>query len=470
MAKKAAQRTVVLLLCSWLAVSLLTPSSSTAQEAVLGMPRIAKPEDASSDGISAESTIDQLVQRGVAANPRLQRLRYQWQAAQARVPQVRALPDPTIDTNTFGDPIQTFTGSQRGNLTIAQRLPWFGRLNARGQEAAIQAEALHQLLVAESIKVASQIKVRAYRLYVVGQDLRINKQNQTLVKQLARVATGRIAVNKATQGDVLRATLELSRLVVEIKDLEQRLISEKASLNELLDRSAESALPVPEKLDPVFDEDWTLKELRQVASAKQPELLAAALREEAARIGVRVAHLQQVPDLTVSFSTFFIDNDRPPQIPDVGQDAWAVGLAVNIPIWQHKYNAIRQEANARLGAAAADFRVLVRRYDAAIAEALAQADAAHKTTRIFADSVLPQARQTLAADQQSYQQGKVEFDRVIIDFRNLVNAELGYHRAIGQLGVAVARLEQLIGITIDQLQTHQREGHHERYRGAKQSE
>ena len=39
----------------------------------------------------------------------------------------------------------------------------------------------------------------------------------------------------------------------------------------------------------------------------------------------------------------------------------------------------------------------------------------------------------------------VEFDRVVRDFRNLVTLELGYHRAIGRLATALARIQQATG-------------------------
>ena len=59
--------------------------------------------------------------------------------------------------------------------------------------------------------------------------------------------------------------------------------------------------------------------------------------------------------------------------------------------------------------------------------------------------LLPQAQDTLAADQQSYATGTVEFDRVIKDVRNLLTLQAGYHRAVVQLSTALARIEQAVG-------------------------
>ncbi len=71
-----------------------------------------------------------------------------------------------------------------------------------------------------------------------------------------------------------------------------------------------------------------------------------------------------------------------------------------------------------------------------------QANAADKTATLYRDTILPQARQTLDIDQKSYAQGKVDFDRVIRDFRTLLTLEVGLHRAIA---TALARIEQASG-------------------------
>ena len=58
---------------------------------------------------------------------------------------------------------------------------------------------------------------------------------------------------------------------------------------------------------------------------------------------------------------------------------------------------------------------------------------------------MPQARDTLEADQQAYSTGTVEFDRVIRDVRAVLTLQIGYHRAVAQLATALARIEQATG-------------------------
>jgi len=67
----------------------------------------------------------------------------------------------------------------------------------------------------------------------------------------------------------------------------------------------------------------------------------------------------------------------------------------------------------------------------------------------------PAARDTADADQGSYANGNVEFDRVIRDFRSVGTLELGYHRAIGQLATVVARIRKATGIELEPVASRQ---------------
>ena len=74
--------------------------------------------------------------------------------------------------------------------------------------------------------------------------------------------------------------------------------------------------------------------------------------------------------------------------------------------------------------------------------------ASQQTVDLYQNSILPQARQTFEADQKSLINNTVTFDRVIRDYRTLLNLELGYHRALGQLATTLARIRQAIGVDV----------------------
>jgi len=262
------------------------------------------------------------------------------------------------------------------------------------------------------------------------------------------VANARLSAGKASQGDVLLGTLELSRLSERRLTLRQQVASTKAKLNRLLGRSADHPVDLPQDLN-VSLPDWSAPMLQQLAMQHQPEISAAVLRRQAADWGVTAARLQRRPDVALSASWFAIDDNRPtPNVVDVGEDAWSVGVQVSVPLWYHKNNAQEHEARHRDLAAFARVDAALSRYDALLRDLWEQAKAADETAKLYRATILPQARQTFKADQQAYGTGAVEFDRVIRDLRTVLTLQLELHRAEGRLATALARIRQAVGVDL----------------------
>lgn len=378
-------------------------------------------------------------------NPRLTRLYHEYQAALAKSQYADKLPDPRFGVNVFGNALETAAGSQRANMAFSQALPWLARLQADEQRAIFEAYAIHAELEAESLRVEAAVRANWYRLYVLDKQIEIAKANQELLQSLIDVANARIATGAASQGDVLLGTLELSQLEERLLTYRRQREGVQAELNRLVARPAETVVASPKILTPHLP-GMSAEEISQVAINNQPEIEAAQMRTHASRWGVEVARLMRRPEFVLSASYYPTDDNRPPStVVDVGQDPWALGAQVSIPIWRDKYDAIENEAKWKHQAAHASVEELTDRYESLIVDLLAEARRSQETATLYQATILPQARQTLDADQAAYSNGTVEFDRVIRDYRNLLTLEVGYHQAIGDLATAIAKLSQAAG-------------------------
>lgn len=404
-------------------------------------PSRAEWHDVSPEALPAPASLDQLIAVAERENPRLRQLQQEVAAAWARVPQVRALPDPMVAGNVYARPMRMGVDDRlEGSLMVSQMIPWLKRLDAQGQQAAYEAMVLEQQLRAERLRVVADIRAAWARLYQLGQQIRISEANQELLTSLIEVANARVAVGEATQGDVLLGTLEYSRIAEELLTFNQQRESAVAALNRLLNRPANTPVPIPQRLD-VEPLPWQYDELQSLAVRYQPEIIASQLRTQATAWGIRVAELRRVPDVTVNYEHMFMDMGRPG-----GRDPWQVGVAMNVPLWQRKYDAMQAEASRRHFAAHADNEELLRQYDSLLLDLSEQARAAQETLILYEQTMMPQARQTLEADQDAYAQGRVEFDRVIADVRNLLRLESNYHRSLSELATVLARLQQAVGL------------------------
>lgn len=396
-----------------------------------------------------QSDLNLLIDTALDQNPRLGRLYQEYQAAANRSQYANKLPDPKLGANVFGNPIETAAGSQRANMSLSQAIPWLGRLNAQQQQAFFEAYAIREEYAAERLRVISGIRVGWYRLYVIDRQIETTEANQELLKSLIDVANARIAIGNASQGDVLLGTLELSKLQKRLLTLRRQRRSVEAEVNRLIGRNGETPVSSSRMIS-VGTIELDSAAIHRVALESQPEIEAARLRTQATRWGIEVARLQRRPEFMLSASYFFTDGNRPASpIVNVGEDPWALGVQVSLPVWQQKYDAMENEAGWKHQAAFNNVADLSDRYDALILDLLAESKRAAETAELYKTTILPQARQTLTADQESFVNGNVEFDRVVQDYRNLLTLELGYHQAVGELAIANARIQQAAGRDLD---------------------
>lgn len=400
------------------------------------------PDNALADDAATLAGLEQIA---LGNNPKLSKLRQEYQAAVARSQYADKLPDPRIGANIFGNPIETAAGSQRANLALSQTIPWLSRLNAQQQKACVEALAIHAELEAERLRVVAGVRAAWYRLYIISRQIEIAEANQQFLKSLIEVANARVATGKASQGDVLLGTLELSQLEERLLTFRRQRSGVVAELNRQLGRPAATPVELPNAVA-VGRFSMPCNEIIGISRSFQPEIRAAQLRNQASRWGVEVARLSRRPEFTLSASYFFTDNNRPPStVVDVGEDPFAFGIQASLPIWKHDYDAMSNEARWQHQATQSALLEIYDRYDALVVDLCAEARRSAETASLYRDTILPQAQQTLEADQQAYANGSVEFDRVIRDYRNLLTLELGYHQAIGDLGIANAQLQRIAG-------------------------
>jgi outer membrane protein TolC len=327
-----------------------------------------------------------------------------------------------------------------------QMIPWLGRLSAEARRAHMEALVAESQYQAERLRVIGDIRATWFKLYVLGKQIETTEADKAQLESLITTANARVRTGDAQPGDVLMATLELSSLQEQLISYRQQVAASTAELNRLIGRDASVPIAPPAKID-VDLPAWDHELLRQTAMERQPELNAARLRTAATRWGIEVARLKRRPDLT--FGVGWVVMDAPGAMAsEAGRDSLTLGITASVPIWHSKYDAMTSEASREHYAAHASEDEVALRLDALLRDLWEMALASQQTVDLYHNSILPQARQTFEADQKSLINNTVTFDRVIRDYRTLLNLELGYHRALGQLATTLARIRQAIGVDV----------------------
>ena len=394
-------------------------------------------------------TLQDLEAWAAANNPTLQRMQQEAAAKWAKTRYVSKLPDPSVGGTVYTPPMDFVPDRQLAELQISQMIPWLRRLKAEAQRAQMEALAAENMYRTERLRVVGDLRATWFKLYVLSKQIQTTESDKSQLESLIKTANARIAAGDAQPGDVLLATLELSALQQQLISYRQQVVATTAELNRLAGRDARLAVVPPPVIDAELPK-WNHELLRQVAREAQPELNAARLRTAATRWGIEVTSLRRRPDLT--FGAGWVVMDAPGStMPDAGRDSFTLGVAANVPIWHRKYDAMTAEAMREHAAAHASEDEIALRLDAMLLELWEQARANQQTVELYEKSILPQARQTFEADQKALVNNAVTFDRVIRDYRALLNLELGYHRAMGELATTLARIRQTVGVDLEEI-------------------
>jgi len=399
-------------------------------------------------------------------NPAIKQAEQTARARAARIPQVTALPDPMLSTKTFPEPIRTAEGDNYFILGVSQKLPVPEKLARAGQIALEEA----RMAIAEweqvRLRVIADVKRAYFRIYVVDRSIDFIRENQKLLRGLIHTARSEVAVGKRTQGDVLRAQVELSGLDARLIELRQRRTTSGAMLNRLLNREHTIPIASPQSFD-IRSVDVTLEVLFSKAAEVNPELQRLQNKMDRNRAAVELAKLAYWPDFTLGFEWMSMeprDAFQPPinartgqrprasQLSEDGSDNWAIVFGFNLPVWHEKIEGGIREAKRKLSASMHEYASARNLVHFRVEDALTNVAAQRELAELFDSTIIPRAHQAYEIARAGYKVGNSDFQYVIDNWQKWLVFTIQYHRAVGALEQSIADLEQAIGLSLSELE------------------
>jgi len=136
------------------------------------------------------------------------------------IPFAGSLDDLRLGIGLINLPVDTFDLDQepmtQKQIFLAQKVPWFGKLNLKKQRQALIAGREQAILEAKRLELARKIAFSYYELGFVASSLDINGRLTEMVEEVLKVAESRYATGKGLQQDVFQAQVELSKLLDEV--------------------------------------------------------------------------------------------------------------------------------------------------------------------------------------------------------------------------------------------------------------
>ena len=387
-----------------------------------------------------------LVQEALENNPRILAAERTWRAAEAKVTTARAWPDPRLGIRFEKNPGPVYSlGEARMRMySISQTIPFPGKLSLRAQMFRRDADKAGWEYKAARQEIIAQVKMAYYDLFVLQKSVDLLEEQVDLLRVFEKTAQTKYMVGQAPQHEVLKAQVELALLREELQALEQEdLITAKARLNTLLNRPAESQVRLPGDVG-LPRMSLAMEQLEAMALENRPALAAGGEMVAKAKAAHSLAVKGYLPDLTV-----ILMQERMETAMGI-ETTRGLRFSLNLPLWFWGQRAEVSEKRALWRGTQASYQELKNKILFQVQQTLAEYQAAQRRAELFETTIMPLTEQSLKAARVAYEHREIDFLSLISAERNLREARLKHYQAMGKLGKSLARLEQAVGVTLDQ--------------------
>lgn len=394
------------------------------------------------DSLNLQEVVDQALRK----NPEILAAKERWEAAKAKIPQVRWWGDPQVGIGYEKIPEGSFSlGEAKMRMySISQMIPFPGKLTVKGRIAGKDAQIAEETYEAKINQIVAKVKSAYYSLFFIHKAIEINRENKGLIQKFAKIAETKYVVGKASQHDVLKAQVELSLIVDDLITLEHAdLPTAEAKLNALLNQPPDSPLGVPEESE-IPQLEYAKEEIEALALRERPALKAMGYGVEKSSHALTLARMQYLPNFMFKLSQEHVEMGMGEEV------SRGIMVSLNLPLWPWKQTPGVREKRSQKRAMESSYQAIENTVLFEVQNALAQFDASERRVNLFRTSIIPQAEQALKAATIAYETGKVDFLTLINGERGLRDARLKYYRILAKHGTNLANLERVVGVTLSE--------------------
>lgn len=387
--------------------------------------------------------LDSLIEEAIKSNPEIQRAYNDWKASEYKITQVRSLPDPMARYGFFGESIETRVGPQEHKFGLSQKIPFPSKLITKGKSQIKTAEILKEEYEAVKREIIKAVKFTYYDIFWVDTAIRVTRGEKAILENLERVAKRKYESKLAPQQDVVKAQVEISKLIDKLFVLKENRSSLVAQMNTILNRTRKTPFAGVANIK-VGHFPYDLDLLREMADDSRQDLQKARLSIEKAEHEKYLAKLDYVPDFTFGFDYNWVGGGRTTR-PNDGDNAWLGTISINIPLWFHKLGAKVKEKRATLKARKKNYENVRNIVDYEVENLYYKIASYRNIAELYRTALIPQTEQSFDAAKLGYESGEVDFLNWLDAERTLLQTRLSYYKSIVDYRKAVAHLEQVVG-------------------------
>ena len=381
--------------------------------------------------------LDDLLKQALERNPKIKSVGFESEASSFRIPQEKSLPDPMVGFNLKNMGFPKFTLGQEVmsgvGLSFSQAIPFPGKLRLKGEIAEKAFERTKEVRNAVVLGVLKDVKIAYFELYALHKSVAILQEQKALLQKALELTETKYAVGNGVQSDVLKATVEISRMDEMITPMAEMIKSLQARINLLLDFPADKPLGMPQDQG-VESLPVSLEELKKAANENSPLVKEAALMVEEGGKMIAFARKELSPNFVVGAGWEF--KGRLPSM-------YEVMVGFEIPLYRKtKQSKMLEESLVRLEGSKSGLISLKNDVTFMVTEDYLKARSAESLIKLYKDKIIPQASLTVESSLASYQVNKTDFLALLTDINTHFSYQMAYYKELAGLWSSIARLEE----------------------------
>ena len=306
-------------------------------------------------GFSAygQTELDAYLVTSAKNNPGLKAKFNEYLAALEKVPQVGALPDPTVAFGYFILPVETRVGPQQAKFSATQMFPWFGTLGAKKDVATEMAKQKYEVFEDARSRLYYDVSAAYFNIYFVQKGIDITKENLSILSSLKRLALVRFEAGTGSAVDELRVSMEVADLENQLAYLQDSRRVLEVRFNNLLDAEDDALVLVP---DTLWDYDLSMDRTTVMDSivAQNHQLKRIEHKITTWEKQQTVAKRVGLPSFSVGLDYTMVGESGNPALSGAenGRDILMFPkVGITIPLYRKKYTAMVKEASLKMEAA-----------------------------------------------------------------------------------------------------------------------
>jgi cobalt-zinc-cadmium efflux system outer membrane protein len=408
-----------------------------------GAGRMGAPANTDHDAVRA-ITVEDAVTAALESNPQIHAAVRRLTLAQSKNGTARSLDDPMLMVRDWSTPLSKPWDLNQAQLMVSVQQTLISkqkrdfRAKIAGDDVEIAASDLESLRQ----EVAALVRKACADLRRNAEEMKLHDRQSSLLKEALAAALAQYTTGRVPQADVLRAQMAVTRLDEHLIELEQEHDAAQADLDTLMGRRSDEAVEVAGEYVSTV-EMLPLEEMERLAMEHRPEL--AGLRKGIARsqVQAQATRLNMKPDFTVGVGYMLMPSGS------TARNAYMAELTMNLPaLNRERHDGEANQADGATAVAEADLEARTATVLLEVRQAQIAVEAAEKRSKVYRDTLLPQAEAAFKSATAAYQNNRAEFSSLIESQVLLLDIQTALYKASADRDTGVAELERAIGAAL----------------------